>query len=419
MKPLIKVTRAIRKPRTTVKRLMAVFDRFRITKKASALVSQSESLLKYQHYDYIVIVPWIIAGGADKFAINYANYGKRLRSDWKVLVITTEGAKPSCDVRQLGLNTDVDFLAMAELVPYNQNHEAIISRALQQIVFNKKPRAVHIILSKLGYEFIEKNGDELKTMNTKIILTGFNNSITNSDGKLIGYAVNEIPRCYKYANIITTDNLITKERWVKLFNFSADKIVVHNNPFDVPSLEPHKNHVGINVLWAAHIRTEKNPELVVDVAKQLFDYNVRFDCYGELDINNYPKNPFTQYKLPNLKYMGAYKDFFHDIDLPNYDLFMYTTMSDGMPNILIEAGLANLPIITSRVGGIPEMIRNDGTLISDYTVPDQFINTIKLFMKDRRVFTKKAASLRKHLIHYYGYKHFEEQISDMLATLDL
>ena len=371
-------------------------------------------------YDYVVIVPWLIPGGADNFAINYANSVQKLNPTKKVLIIATESSRSSHDVRALGLSKKIDFLPLAELVKHDANSDFIIFLALKEFLHKINPKVVHVILSKLGYQYIKKEGNNLKQGGTKIILTGFNNSITNDAGELIGYAVHEIPDCYQYADIITTDNQKTKQRWVTLFNFSSDKIVVHNSPISMPSnnnSRTRKKHTGLHILWAAHIRREKNPETLISIAKSMLGENVKFSCYGELDINNYSKNPFVMASLNNLRYMGSYSNFFTDIDLPDYDLFLYTTLSDGTPTILIEAGLAKLPIITSGVGGIPELLSNRGTIISNPTSVSQFVKAIKSFQANRANYNKKAADFYKFVVAQHSRSHFEKQVRSMLEVI--
>jgi glycosyltransferase involved in cell wall biosynthesis len=40
------------------------------------------------------------------------------------------------------------------------------------------------------------------------------------------------------------------------------------------------------------------------------------------------------------------------------DVFTLTSRTEAMPYTILEAGIAGLPILASRVGGIPEMIDN-------------------------------------------------------------
>jgi len=59
--------------------------------------------------------------------------------------------------------------------------------------------------------------------------------------------------------------------------------------------------------------------------------------------------------LPNLCYRGAF-DGFAALDHGAYDAFVYTAAFDGMPNVILEAIAAGLPIIAPDIGGIREII---------------------------------------------------------------
>lgn len=51
--------------------------------------------------------------------------------------------------------------------------------------------------------------------------------------------------------------------------------------------------------------------------------------------------------------------------LKAFDIFMLTSIKEGLPYTILEAGLAGLPVIASSVGGIPDIINNEinGTLV--------------------------------------------------------
>ena len=42
--------------------------------------------------------------------------------------------------------------------------------------------------------------------------------------------------------------------------------------------------------------------------------------------------------------------------LKAFDIFILTSRTEGLPYVLLEAGIAELPVIATEVGGIPEVL---------------------------------------------------------------
>lgn len=58
--------------------------------------------------------------------------------------------------------------------------------------------------------------------------------------------------------------------------------------------------------------------------------------------------------------------------LPAFDIFVLPSIKEGLPYVIAEAGLAGLPVIATRVGGIPEVIENNvnGILVAPKNVTE-------------------------------------------------
>jgi glycosyltransferase involved in cell wall biosynthesis len=269
-------------------------------------------------------------------------------------------------------------------------------------------------LSKVGYEYVISKGERLRKDNIKVILTAYNYIMLES-GRVAGYSVNELPRASDFADVVTTDTEIIKQMWIEKYGIENEKIVVTRQPFQVPERARRKLKKDgvVRLLWAAHIRKEKNPEAVVGIAKELGE-GYEIDCYGELDRNHYRKNPFIQKHLINLHYKGKFVNFFRDIDLGQYDGFLYTSKFDGTPNVVIEAGFAKLPIISSAVGGVPELIRDDGVLIDNPMDVIAYADAIRRLSK-RNV--QMAETLYERLVRENSFGFFERQVKEILHKL--
>lgn len=376
--------------------------------------------LHHDAYDYILIVPWLITGGADMFFINYANSVARARKDKHVLIIATHEASKSLSKEILGIADTVDFLPLPELIRSSDTYKSTCQTVLSTLIENLRPSVLHIANSLMGYVYVERHALYLRAHQIKVIATGYN-EVVNAHGQRLGYVHEFIPNCYPQLSLITTDNQSMIDMWATEYGFNRDTMVLHHQPFK-PA--PYYKQAGdykddvVRVLWASHVRKEKRPETAVGVARLLaHDKRFHIDCYGAVDKGHYPINPFIAGKLSGLRYKGGYKNFFQDINLREYDLFLYTSMFDGTPNILIEAGLAKLSIVSSAIGGIPELLGNDATLINNPTDPRLFAAALEQFAEDKTEFLEKAERLQTRLSQVQTYDHFMAEVETMLRKV--
>src|SRR5205085_6702039 len=76
--------------------------------------------------------------------------------------------------------------------------------------------------------------------------------------------------------------------------------------------------------------------------------------------------------------------------LPGCDLFVHPTFADALPTVVMEAMASSLPVIASRVGGIPEMIDEGKTGL---LVPPDDIDALERAL---RSMLEKSLVWRRH-----------------------
>ena len=135
--------------------------------------------------------------------------------------------------------------------------------------------------------------------------------------------------------------------------------------------------------------------------------NVEIDVFGRLD--GYDKGLFDG--ISNLKYRGKY-DGFNSLDTNSYNLYLYTSNIDGIPNCLLEAAAAGLPIIAPNVGGIGEFIINKktGVLIDKYDDIDAFVKAIDFAEKHPETMQKYAKNAQNLLRKQHSWDTFIENV---------
>jgi glycosyltransferase involved in cell wall biosynthesis len=155
------------------------------------------------------------------------------------------------------------------------------------------------------------------------------------------------------------------------------------------------------VLTVGFVGSRKGYLDILDALPQVVETNdsVKFVFVGgeERPGENYPV--LSRIKNQNLDRWVLVTGEVHRSSVPLYlaaaNVFLLPSREEGMPIAILEAMRAGLPIITTRVGGIPEMIEDgrSGILIEPGT-PDTIAEALISLLKDDRLRQRLAQGAR-------------------------
>ena len=135
---------------------------------------------------------------------------------------------------------------------------------------------------------------------------------------------------------------------------------------------------------------------------------IRIDVFGEKsrEIND---NIFDN--ISSVHYMGTF-DGFKTIPTNEYDAFLYTALDDGVPNVLLEAAAAGLPIIASNDGGVGEFVVDgkSGILIKDYLNFEPYVEVLNILSKGEIEVEKYAKNAQDLLRKQHSWDAFIENV---------
>lgn len=169
----------------------------------------------------------------------------------------------------------------------------------------------------------------------------------------------------------------------------------------LPPKNVARNQLGLPlesfiITYIGSISKAKGITELVDALKALNNENVRCLLVGEGDLFNEIDS------LPCAIAVGAKPHNTIPLYLAASDLFVLPSHSEGMPTVLIEAGAASVPIIATRVGGIPELLDEDrGILIEPYS-SKELLSAIIYAIANNEVLKRRSAILYKYITNNYS-----------------
>ncbi len=362
----------------------------------------------HDSYDYLIFAPWVAKGGADKFVISYANQIQAAAPKKRVLVVAT---LPVESVWKDKLTCD--FLPLGELT--KTVHPDLQMRILEQFVENSGAQYLHVINSALAYDFIATHPAYIRNSGKHVIATSFSQS-TDDTGRIFGYSHTHVPEIYELCDFVTSDNQTVLDVWHQEYGFAIDKTLLHRPLVELPEhvLPTRQETDSLRVLWAARLAPEKMPALVAEIGRLVKDDAITIDMYGSIDEGF--DTSFLRNLPSNVQYKGTY-DGPASLPMDQYDAFLYTSLFDGIPNVLAEVGGAGLPIIASRAGGIPEIISDEftGLLINKTQDPVAYAKALQLVRASPELRRKLAHNMREQLERQYSEEAYRNRVVDMLT----
>ena len=327
--------------------------------------------------DYVLIVPWIIRGGGDKVILNYVEALHKIHKDWRFVVIATE-----TNVNSIWADKLPDCADFVEFGKYAKNlHFLEWDKLMTTIITQLGCKRLHIINSMFGYRWAMKYKELIKA-NYKLNVTVFADEYipgTNQRG-IFGYDDPYLTSIIDATRMVTTDNRRMIDRMMSVDGFmEKEKFKVHYQPIVNVKMQPPKKRMvedgKLHILWAGRVVPVKMPELLVEIGKKLDPKEFAIDVFGEAG-DGVSASIFNGVKTIN--YHGEF-DGFDSLPIENSDVLLYISRSDGIPNIILEATMAGLPIIASNDGGVGEVIKDGetGILVEDMLNPDAYVEKIK------------------------------------------
>jgi glycosyltransferase involved in cell wall biosynthesis len=187
---------------------------------------------------------------------------------------------------------------------------------------------------------------------------------------------------------------------------------------DEPSFEDRATH-GKGILFVGRLKPVKGVQYLITSMKKVHEEmpDARLFLVGDGEERERLAALSTQLGLEKyVQFTGIVPHEKVKIFMQQADVFVLPSLSEGFPNVILEAMACGLPIIASRVGGIPDILTNDtnGYLVEVKDTND-LANKILLLLSDG-VLRKKISDNNRQLVKKYSW---ENVISELEKIYEL
>lgn len=216
--------------------------------------------------------------------------------------------------------------------------------------------------------------------------------------------------------------IVLSEEWKETFSvvIPREKMTVIENYSKLVSEIKRKNN-GV-LLFMGLINEMKGCYDIVDVVEKVSRQipNVKMIMCGEGDIEQIKDKASSKGILDKFVFPGWVRDQKKDEILREANIFFLPSYSEGMPMSILDAMGYGLPIVASKVGGIPKIVRNNGEMCEPGDIDGFSQKIVELLQDDKKLFDAGRESRNIVQSEYSLDAHIEkiENLYDSVISED-
>jgi glycosyltransferase involved in cell wall biosynthesis len=351
---------------------------------------------------HVFLLPWLVRGGADLGALHHITHLHQ--SGHRIVVVTTEPGESPWLSR---IPEGVRVIALCRVLPDLTGAQR--RAALLRVLLQRRPPVIHTINSFDGWELLRQFGRPL-SQGSALYASVFCEDYTAS-GQLAGYAVSHLPEAHRALKRVFCDNAAFPARLAQMYGFDGGLFETVYFPC-VEAMKPPRlgKHDALDIVWSGRLDRQKRPDLLYAVAARTPQH--RYHVYGSpcLDAGSEPAIAALQ-KLPNVTFYGAYATY-GALPHERFDLQLYTSGWDGLPNVLLEAAAAGLPLVAPAIGGIAEFVSAEtGYLIAEPENVEGYVEAIAAIAADPAQARARAVQAQRLLRDRHAWRAFQDTLA--------
>ena len=189
--------------------------------------------------------------------------------------------------------------------------------------------------------------------------------------------------------------------------FPAGKVEVIRNGIEIPEPAPARGDGSFVIGSSGRFFPVKDYPLLVEIGKRVLERSdrIRFELAGEGPEKRKTLDLIREY---GIEHAFSLPGFVHDMRAfyPGLDLYLNTSLHEGIPMGVLEAMACGVPVIAPRVGGLPEMIDDgvEGYLVEGRDSGD-FAEKCLALSRDKALRERMSHAAREKIRKEFSVEH--------------
>ena len=395
--------------------------------------------------DIVVLLRGYVRGGAERYASKLTNGLSRVHPEKSILVLGTDDASEETTSWFEGRdNVHVMSFGTTQFAV----DPAVRTRLLSNVLMWLSPDVVVNCNSRTGWTAFQDYGRALKRT-SRLMATLFCYDL-DPNGRPVGYARDFVRSTIDHVDTYLVDNSAFVDALIADFSLgehNRERFAVLHQPFEAEPVRETKpagksgaqksgsrksdsedsgsgnpgdaRRARPRFLWAARFSEQKNPARLRRIAKRMPEADfVVWSTEGwtsGVAGGSRPANVEVVTEQVGLATIVS----------RGFDGFLMTSDWEGLPTTLIEVTHLGLPIVSSRVGGVTDLIDAESGWLVDVDdrdeddVVEDFITALNKVAADKNEVARRLEAARKHLKVGFSRQAYSRTLESVFLTGDI
>ena len=367
-------------------------------------------------YDNLIIIPHCRMSGASRIAGALSQSIARIYTEEASLIIITD--LPDFDHPEW-FGSEIELLNIPSLLKDSTVESR--ERILLDLIRGLSPKRVFNVNSKTAWSVLENYSNQLnKYTNLYAYLFCWDYNLNNHKG---GYPIQQFQTCFDRLSGVIVDNItLVNELQERYFmnKFNTCKIRNLYTPLNSgiewnhtdTFIQRRARNLTPTCFWAGRIDRQKRFDIVIDIANKC--PWLKIHAWGHTVIDNIT---IDIDQLPTNMRLHKPFDDFEEIPLHAVDFYLNTSEWEGLPTMLLDVGSRAIPVVSSIVGGIGEILDDaTGWPVDNFLDVGTYIESIQKLLQDVKETTRRADALQERIKSICKTSLYDEQLGLFLET---
>ncbi|MEX3901062.1 glycosyltransferase [Paraburkholderia sp. BR10954] len=318
-----------------------------------------------RHPEMIVVTPFLCAGGAEKYAADLVQGFADNTGGRALVIVTDQGERDAKGWHEMSI---LEPFARHQVLFWRDVCAGYHSHmVLGRFINALRPAFLLVNNSRVGLDAVAMYGRGI-SQNTSIFCTFFSPGVK---GLGVPHGVRFPIRTLPFSRALT-DNLpmaeLLSRQWAGLSPHGVTVLPPHvgtaSEALFQERVEKRRERIreggrSRRWVWISRIEAFKGTKVLAELAKnatadEFHMYGPMQEQLGQLGLD-----------LPNVSYRGLLSNVLAS-DFREYDGFVFTSLFEGMPNVVLEMSQHAIPMVLANVGGLASTLSDEAALFVDH-----------------------------------------------------